>query len=89
MEKSTTPPKSPDIKSLTSAAQADAASAKRADGGTVVAGPFDVGNLGKVAVVERKLGGSEKTYTYAEFTGTGRPARIPLAAVGVLAEQMA
>lgn len=87
MEKSTTPTK-PSIKSLTDAAKADAESAKQANGGTVIAGPFEVGKLGTVAVVERTLGSSDKKYTYAEFSGSGRPSRIPLAAVGVLAEQM-
>lgn len=68
-------------------ASAQAASAEaRAGSGELVAGPFDVGNIGQVAVVRRELG--EQKYLYAQFTGTGRPSRIPLAAVAVLSEKL-
>lgn len=80
--------KSPDLKSLAASARKDADSASASNGGKVVAGPWDVGNIGHVTVVERTLGNSDKNYRYAEFSGTGRASRIPLAAVAVLAEQL-
>ena len=52
-----------------------------------VAGPFPVGNIGSVRVVERSYG--ERAVKYAQFeSGTSRPTRIPLAAVAVLAEEL-
>ena len=77
-----------DVKSLAAAARRDADAADTGNGGKVVAGPWDVGNIGHVAVVERKLGKSDKSYTYAEFSGTGRASRIPLAAVAIVAEKL-
>lgn len=78
-----------DLKKLAERASTDAKNAQRANGGTVVAGPFEVGEIGHVSVVERTLGQSETQYLYAEFTGQGRPSRVPLAAVTVLAEKIA
>jgi hypothetical protein len=78
-----------DLKKLVETASTDAQNAQRASGGTVVAGPFEVGEIGHVQVIERELGSSGKKYLYAEFTGQGRPQRIPLAAVSVLAEKIA
>ncbi len=78
-----------ELKKLAEQASTDAKNAQRASGGTVVAGPFEVGEIGHVSVVERTLGQSETKYLYAEFTGQGRPSRIPLAAVSVLAEKIA
>lgn len=80
--------KSPDLKSLAAIARKDADAASASNGGKVLAGPWDVGNIGHVTVVERTLGNSDKSYTYAEFSGTGRASRIPLAAAMVLAEQL-
>ncbi len=84
------PPKSAtDLKKLADQASADAANAQRKDAGTVVAGPFPVGEIGQVQVIERTLGQSETKYLYAEFVGQGKPSRIPLAAVSVLAGEIA
>lgn len=53
----------------------------------VLAGPFKVGNIGEVSVVARQY--QERTVKYARFaSGTSRPSMIPLAAVGVLAENL-
>jgi len=89
MSNAATAPKSADLKKLATQASTDAKNAQRASGGTVVAGPFEVGEIGHVQVIERELGQSGTKYLYAEFTGQGRPARIPLAAVSVLAEKIA
>lgn len=52
--------------------------------GEVVAGPFPVGNIGTVSVIEREQGTSK--HLYALYTPhSGRAQRIPLAAVSVLA----
>jgi hypothetical protein len=80
---------SADLKKLAERASTDAKNAQRANGGTLVAGPFDVGEIGHVSVIERTLGQSDTKYLYAEFTGQGRPSRVPLAAVTVLAEKIA
>lgn len=77
-----------DLSKLVQQASADAANAQRADAGTVVAGPYAVGEIGEVRVVERTLGKSETKYLYAEFMGQGKPSRIPLAAVSVLAKEI-
>jgi hypothetical protein len=79
----------PDLKKLVTQASTDAQNAQRGSAGTVVAGPFPVGEIGQVQVIERQLGSSETKYLYAEFVGQGRPQRIPLAAVSVLAEKIA
>ena len=72
---------------LTESTQA-AAQAKATDSNSlpIVFGPVPVGNIGQVAVVEREMGG--KSFHYAQFTGSGRPARIPLAACAVLVEAL-
>lgn len=64
---------------------AEAAKAK-ADSGEVVAGPFPVGNIGHVSVVERAMGDSK--YLYARFVGTGRPAQVPLAACATIVDAL-
>lgn len=77
-----------DLKKVVSAAKSEAESAESGNGGKLVAGPFDVGNIGQVSVVERTSEKSGKSYTYAEFSGMGRPSRIPLAAAATIAEQL-
>lgn len=77
----------PKLADLGKRARTDAEQAEARNGSKLISGPYDVGNLGRVAVVEREVG--EHSYLYAEFTGTGRAQRVPLAAVAVLAEQMA
>lgn len=52
----------------------------------IVAGPFPVGNIGQVSVVEREMG--ETKYLYAQFSGSGRPARIPLAACATVVDAL-
>jgi hypothetical protein len=79
----------PDLKALAEQARQDAANAQRASGGVIVSGPFEVGEIGHVQVIERTLGSSDKKYLYAEFIGQGKPQRIPLAAVSVLAGKIA
>lgn len=81
-------PDATDLKKLAAQAETDAANAQKAQAGTVVAGPFPVGEIGSVQVVERTLGKSETKYLYGEFTGQGKPSRIPLAAVSVLAKEI-
>lgn len=71
---------------LLTQAESAAQSAASRSSGERVAGPFEVGNIGHVSVVKREMG--DQSYLYAEFTGTGRPARIPLAAVATLAEKL-
>jgi hypothetical protein len=57
--------------------------------GTVVAGPFEVGGLGEVSVIEREQGNTGKSFTFAEFvTPGGKPKSIPLAAVARLSEEL-
>lgn len=67
-----------------STADAEAAPTKSANALPVIAGPFPVGNIGTVAVVEREMGGSK--YRYAEYRNASgsAPKRIPLAAVPAL-----
>lgn len=87
-----TPAQSNPLKSLVSDAVAEAQSvAPRKDSGEVVAGPFEVGGTGSVSVVRKTFGNSDKSYLYAEHVPAsgGRAKSIPLAAVAVLAEQMA
>lgn len=73
---------------LLNSAVADAESAKgSADaGGAIKFGPIAVGNIGNVSVVEREMG--ERKYLYAQFTGTGRPTRMPLAACAALVDAL-
>lgn len=56
----------------------------RADIGNVVSGPFDVGNIGTVSVVERPSGNDKHLYAVYQ-PHSGRTQRIPLAAVATLA----
>lgn len=73
--------------SILDKATADAEAAKaKAESGEIVAGPFAVGNIGHVSVVERTMG--ESKYLYARFIGTGRPAQIPLAACAALVDSL-
>jgi hypothetical protein len=78
---------------LVTAAKASAEAApKRERLGTVKAGPFPVGGTGEVSVIERPVAqNSDKTYLIAEYVPAsgGRSKSIPLAAVAVLAEQIA
>lgn len=61
--------------------------AKRREIGEVVSGPFEVGNIGTVQVVKRQAGA--ESHLYAAFLPvSGRPQRIPLAAVAILAESL-
>lgn len=71
-------------------AQADAAQVKSSQDWPIVAGPFKVGNIGSVRVVERTFGNGDTVFRYAEYrnaTGT-RPTRIPLAAAAVLVDRL-
>lgn len=79
------------LKSLVGDAVAQAATVARKDAGEVKAGPYEVGGTGSVSVIERGVGGSEQKYLFAEYVPAsgGRAKSIPLAAVAVLAEQMA
>ena len=57
--------------------------------GTVVAGPFEVGGLGEVSVIEREQGTTGKKFLWAEFASPGgKPKTIPLAAVARLSEEL-
>lgn len=69
-----------------STAQADSAKASGDSNLPIVAGPFSVGNIGQVAVVEREMGDSK--YLYAQFSGSGRPSRIPLAACAAVVDAL-
>lgn len=79
------------LKSLATDAVAQAATVTRKDAGVLKAGPFEVGGTGKVSVIERSVGQSEQKYLFAEYvpSGGGKAKSIPLAAVAVIAEQMA
>ena len=88
----TAPPASNPLKGLVSDAKASAEQAPKRETGTVKAGPFEVGGTGSVSVIERPVSAnSDKSYLYAEYVPVsgGRAKSIPLAAVAVLAEQMA
>lgn len=74
-------------KLLESATKAAASAPERKQVGEVVAGPFPVGNIGNVSVVEREQGTQKHLYAvYAPHSG--RTQRIPLAAVSALAESL-
>ena len=67
--------------------QADAQSAKaKTETGDIVAGPFPVGNIGHVSVIEKTMG--DRAYLYARFVGSGRPAQVPLAACAALVDAL-
>lgn len=72
------------LSEATEAAQSVKSSAQNT--GELKFGPVPVGGIGQVSVVARKMGEAE--YLYAEFTGSGRPARIPLAACAVLVDAL-
>lgn len=69
-----------------STAQAESAKSSGDSNLPIVAGPFPVGNIGQVSVVEREMGDSK--YLYAQFSGSGRPARIPLAACATIVDAL-
>lgn len=69
-----------------SQASAEAADAKKSDDASYVFGPVPVGNIGTVGVIEREYG--ERKFLYARFTGTGRPANLPLAACSTLVDAL-
>lgn len=69
-----------------STTQAESAKGDSSNALPVVAGPFPVGNIGQVSVVEREMGDSK--YLYAQFSGSGRPARIPLAACATIVDAL-
>lgn len=90
-EKGSTPTPGP-LASLVKDAKASAEQAPKRETGTVKAGPFEVGGTGSVSVIERPVSAnSDKSYLFAEYVPAsgGRAKSIPLAAVAVLAEQMA
>jgi hypothetical protein len=69
---------------LERATQAAASAPAKQQVGEIVAGPFEVGNIGSVSVVEREQGSAK--HLYAVYNPhSGRSQRIPLAAVSVLA----
>lgn len=88
-----TAPEQNALKALVSDAKASAEAApKRERVGTLKAGPFPVGGTGEVSVIERPVAqNSDKTYLVAEYVPAsgGRVKAMPLAAVAVLAEQIA
>lgn len=57
--------------------------------GNVVSGPFPVGGMGEVSVIEREQGDAK--YLFAEFqpASGAKPKSIPLAAVAALAGELA
>lgn len=75
---------------LVSASEQAASVAKRERPGTVIAGPFPVGNMGNVSVVERESQKGDHKYTFAEYQSAsgGRIKSIPLAAVAALHEEL-
>jgi len=58
--------------------------------GVVVAGPYAVGGMGEVSVVERASQKGDSKYLFAEYTpsGGGRIKAMPLAAVAALAKEL-
>lgn len=73
---------------LERATKAAASAPAKQQVGEVVAGPFEVGNIGTVSVVEREQGTAK--HLYAVYNPhSGRSQRIPLAAVSTLAESLA
>lgn len=72
-------------KGLLTQASKSAHEAPKRDIGEVVAGPFDVGNIGTVSVVKRQAGSEQ--HLYGVYTPhSGRQQRMPLAAIATLAE---
>lgn len=75
---------------LASASKQAASVEKRERPGTTIAGPFPVGNMGSVSVVQRESQKGDQKYTFAEYQSAtgGRIKSIPLAAVAALHEEL-